>query len=314
MVLGKGADDGAIEYMMNDSRAAAELLEKYGIKPGKDPSRQALELLNGLLGAASIDVKSPLLVGFCYSIVVNNSGTHPYGEIGVLERDAMTGKQRAYKKQVPVKVVEVPDDITFSREQLEQEISEKIRFPRISWWGRKTYAHATDSGNYGKGTGYFSQRKAPPDAEPPVEPVQWEEEDIEKLIASSQGSRSANWEEPKDINETVEDFSRNALEYVCGKSEGLHKNWLAWTLYGFSKGIGKSLSDAAAEVGMPNCQLNLFFCDDTREAISTRILSCGYSSGELEFMERFNEPGKRADAISEYANTAVSVRGNGGAE
>ncbi|KYK25917.1 hypothetical protein AYK26_01410 [Euryarchaeota archaeon SM23-78] len=153
VINGKDQEDAVIEYLLQDNEAAISLLKKYGIKPdGKDPKKLALALLNDLIGLSKFEVKETKMIGYCYSIVVNNNASEPYGEIAVLEEDVISGKKKQYKSKVPVKVIEVPDDITFTEEELRKEIKAKIDFP--NWLQRTFRGGRKQNWQYGYDYGY----------------------------------------------------------------------------------------------------------------------------------------------------------------
>ena len=122
--------DGSVEYSIKDEAAALALLEKYGVKPEMVDGKVAIKMLNDLLGVTKVAIKEPKIIGFAYSIVVNNAGDLPYSEIAVLEEFPIS-KKKIHKtpEEIPVQIVEVADDITFTKEEVEKEIKDKLKFP-----------------------------------------------------------------------------------------------------------------------------------------------------------------------------------------
>jgi len=132
VVNGEEITDGSIEYLLNDENAAIELLKKYGVSlDGNNPRKLALELLNDILKVSRVDINEPKIYGFAYSIVFNNKGDNPHSEIAIIEEEVFTKKKKVSSKEIPLSVVEIPDDIEINLEDIQSEIKNKIKFPVI---------------------------------------------------------------------------------------------------------------------------------------------------------------------------------------
>ncbi|MBU0461713.1 MAG: hypothetical protein KJ574_03950 [Nanoarchaeota archaeon] len=130
MMTGQNAEDATLQYTFPKEEAVQALLEKYGIRhPDAKQKAFALRLLQDLLEAAKLDILETKITGFCYSIVVNNKGDEPHGQIIAVEENAITGGKKYMVKKAPLKIIEVDDDIEVSEEQLVKEIKERIVFP-----------------------------------------------------------------------------------------------------------------------------------------------------------------------------------------
>ncbi len=131
-IQGKDLEDAMIEYSLKHPDKVEALIQKFGIPTNGKPHPQiAMELLNELLEISDFTTREPRITGFCYSIVVNNQNDNPYTEIAVIEEDVLSKKKSTHiRERVPLKVVEVPDDITVDEAALRKEVKQKIEIPK----------------------------------------------------------------------------------------------------------------------------------------------------------------------------------------
>ncbi len=152
--MGNKKTDGMVEYQLQDEEKIRQLLEDAGIEVKDNAKELGYSLLKGLLENANMDIKQARLIGTACSIVVNAANERPYTELAYLEEDIITGERRQYKKVVPLEIIEVENDLTFTDESLISEIKEKIQFPaprREKIWKDK------DKGKKEKKTGWRSK-------------------------------------------------------------------------------------------------------------------------------------------------------------
>ncbi|MFH1637993.1 MAG: hypothetical protein ABIB71_06215 [Candidatus Woesearchaeota archaeon] len=163
VMKGRGEGDCRLEYKLPKKEELEAMLKQNGInlEEGK-ASETMLKVLDGILKTSRPDIFEPKTVGFCYSIVVNNAGSTPYAEIGVVEEDVLSKKKKIYDKdKIMVEAMKVKDDIKFTDDELKKEIEDKVRYTkpvvktirkRVGGW----------LGNwYGTGSGYSYNQHLP---------------------------------------------------------------------------------------------------------------------------------------------------------
>ncbi|MBI1969490.1 hypothetical protein HYS48_02240 [Candidatus Woesearchaeota archaeon] len=131
ILTGQDVEDAVIRYVLPKEEAFQALLIKYGIEKGKRIAVEREAFLADVLELVQLETAEPKIVGFGYSVVVNDRGEEPYALVGVVEEKVITGKgtvkKYAYKTNVEPR--EVEKDVTADPQTLEAMVRERIQFP-----------------------------------------------------------------------------------------------------------------------------------------------------------------------------------------
>src|SRR3989338_10373358 len=132
VISGQQVEDAVFRYATPNTRALEEVLERYGLTAlagfREVPEGQ---FLADLLRVVDVTVQQAKIVGFGYSVVVNDKNDDPHALIGYVEEHAITapGKLHMKTKQTRVACVDVDDDVTFDQRELEALVRERLQFP-----------------------------------------------------------------------------------------------------------------------------------------------------------------------------------------
>ncbi len=116
VIEGKGSDCD-IEYSIDLKK-----IEALGV--GKEDAKK---IILQALDPSGMKIKEKHLIGFCYSIVVNNAGSKPHTEVAILEEGYVTKFRREAKRKTELEISE--GDIELDIEELKKQIKEKMEFP-----------------------------------------------------------------------------------------------------------------------------------------------------------------------------------------
>ncbi len=131
IVTGENVEDAIIRYAIPDETRFAALLEKYGLVKRKEV--QALpqeEFFLDLVQALDMKTEEPHLIGFGYSIIVNEKRATPYAEIGLVEEKIISqpGKRFLKRQVTSLDIRTIDDDINVELEEIRKLVKQRIRF------------------------------------------------------------------------------------------------------------------------------------------------------------------------------------------
>lgn len=131
VMRGDNLDDAVLEYNLPEPEKIEAILKRYGVNVPEDADKASIArgIFNDLMLASELKVKEPAKIAFCYSVVVNNKGVEPYGEVAILKRGIISNEERLYGKKISLEVVDVENDIEVVRQDLVDEINATIIFP-----------------------------------------------------------------------------------------------------------------------------------------------------------------------------------------
>ena len=120
---GSAQADGRVEYHVKDAAALRKLIVNAdGVPAGT--------LLERVLGQVDTRYIQPTIVGFAYFVIVNNPHDTPYTAVAFRSEKAITRTEReGLVERLPLRLVEVPDDIVVKKEAVEEEIRANVKMP-----------------------------------------------------------------------------------------------------------------------------------------------------------------------------------------
>lgn len=157
IISGQEADDARITFALPETPQLAALLTKYGMHKVPPPEAFVAEMLDIM----PMRTEEAIMVGFGYSIVVNDKKDTPYAEIGTVRTKTITGKKDTTTRRTKLKLV--PGDLKIDRDELKAMVKARIEFPKRWWKGYHGRTHDDedfgdimgwrDYGQYGRTSG-----------------------------------------------------------------------------------------------------------------------------------------------------------------
>ena len=127
-IVGSTPHDATISFPIPDQETLAKVLQQYDLK-GEVANLEAFTY--DLLSLMPMKVQEAKIVGFGYSVVVNDKKNTPYGKIGTVERNTISGSRdiEVSLNETKVEIVDLDHDVEFNERKI-KKIVKRLKFTR----------------------------------------------------------------------------------------------------------------------------------------------------------------------------------------